>query len=873
MAVDRQPPHNIEAEQSTLGSLIIDPEAYIRVAEFLKADDFYREAHRSIYTAISELNERHEPADLITLCDELERRGILSEVGGPSYVTTLVNLVPTSVHVEHYGHIIERTATMRRLIAAAGQIATLGYEDDDDTDATLDRAEQILFAISQRRLAGDFLPLRTLLHDYLDRIDYVHQHRGQVAGVPTGFVDLDRLTGGLQPSDLIIVGARPSMGKCLSARMLVDDPSTGERLSIEEWVQRRIRLVYGVSEQGTLRPTPVSEWIDSGIKPCFRVTTRTGRSVEVTGHHPFRTVRGWEPLHILGVGDRIAVPTALPAFGEDDSWPLSLVRLLAYFIAEGGLTTTCPKFTNTDPTIVEDFRQIISDHFPTCSIRQDRITYVVFQSRADYRRPNPLVNAIMPLNPVTSWLTRLGLMGKLSKDKSFPKCVWQWSRQHLAEFLRVLLSCDGTIYPLAGRPRIEFCVASEPLAGDVHHALLRFGVIAKKYRTKYGAWRVEITAPDAVKRYQHKIGWIGEKAQRFSEFAAVIPLRLSNVGQAPRDTWRLVQAARVSQGLSMVEIARRAGETVRIGKNAGYNPHMRRGIPRPRLRRYADVLNDDQLHAISSADIYWDEIVSIDAIGEQQVYDLTVPDGENFVAEDIFVHNTALCVSLAHASAMKHGTVVGMFALEMSAEQIVQRFMSIEAAVDQQRLRTGYIEDQEWERIIAAAGALSEAPIYIDDTPGITTMEVRAKARRLAAQVPLGLIIIDYLQLMQGRGRGDGNRVQEISEISRSLKGLARELDVPVVALAQLSRGVESRQDHHPMLSDLRESGSIEQDADIVMFIYRDEVYNPSTDRHGIADIIVAKHRNGPVGQVSLRWLEQTARFVDLELYHQPTND
>jgi len=244
----------------------------------------------------------------------LERRNILTEVGGPSYVTTLVNLVPTSVHVEHYGRIIERTATMRRLIAAAGQIATLGYEDSEDTEATLDRAEQILFAISQRRLAGDFLPLRTLLHDYLDCIDYVHQHRGQVAGVPTGFADLDRLTGGLQPSDLIIIGARPSMGK------------------------------------------------------------------------------------------------------------------------------------------------------------------------------------------------------------------------------------------------------------------------------------------------------------------------------------------------------------------------------------------------------------------------------------------TAMAVSMAHGSAMKHGTVVGMFALEMSAEQIVQRFMSIEAAVDQQRLRTGYIDDQEWDRIIAAAGALSEAPIYIDDTPGITTMEVRAKARRLAAQVPLGLI-------------------------------------------------------------------------------------------------------------------------------------
>jgi replicative DNA helicase len=192
----------------------------------------------------------------------------------------------------------------------------------------------------------------------------------------------------------------------------------------------------------------------------------------------------------------------------------------------------------------------------------------------------------------------------------------------------------------------------------------------------------------------------------------------------------------------------------------------------------------------------------------------------------------------------------------------------MDAGIDQQRLRTGWIEDEEWDRIIYAMGTLSEANIWIDDTPGISTMEMRSKARRLQAEHNIDLIIVDYLQLMQSSvgGKRNENRVQEISEISRNLKGLARELDVPVMALAQLSRQVESRQSKVPQLSDLRESGSIEQDADIVMFIYREDVYNPDTERKNIADIIVAKHRNGPVGEVSLYFLASQTRFCDLEV-------
>ncbi len=233
------------------------------------------------------------------------------------------------------------------------------------------------------------------------------------------------------------------------------------------------------------------------------------------------------------------------------------------------------------------------------------------------------------------------------------------------------------------------------------------------------------------------------------------------------------------------------------------------------------------------------------------------------------VGKTAFALSLAHNAAVRFGASLAIFSLEMSKEQLAQRLLSMDAAVDQQRLRTGYISDvdDEWTRISLSMGRLSEANIYIDDTAGISMIEMRSKARRLMAERGFDMLVVDYLQLMQGTGsKGDGNRQQEISEISRGLKGLARELNVPVLALSQLSRAVESRTSKVPQLSDLRESGSIEQDADIVMFIYRDEIYNPETDRPNIADIIVAKHRNGPVGTISLYFQPSQTRFRDLEL-------
>ena len=438
MSIDRVAPQAVEAEQSVLGSILIDPEAILKVADFLHPGDFYRPQHADIYGAMLALHNQREPIDLVTLGDELTRHDKLDGVGGPAYLATLMNAVPTAVHVEHYGRIVEQKAVLRNLIAAAGRIAAVGYEEAHDTAAAIDRAEGILFEISQRRTVAGFETLATLLGEAYDRLEYLHEHRGQILGIPTGLAGLDTLLGGFQPSDLVILAARPSMGK------------------------------------------------------------------------------------------------------------------------------------------------------------------------------------------------------------------------------------------------------------------------------------------------------------------------------------------------------------------------------------------------------------------------------------------TSLALNVAGHVALKKGLPVGIFSLEMSKQQLLMRFLCAESLVDAHKVRTGYINKDDFRQLVDSLGAVTQAPLFIDDSSSLTIMEMRAKARRLKAEHGLSLLIVDYLQLMSGYGRVE-NRVQEISGISRGLKALAKELEIPVVALSQLSRAPEQRQgDHRPQLSDLRESGSIEQDADVVLFIYREEVYKQDEDNSGKADLIISKQRNGPIGNVKLAFLKQYTKFENL---------
>ena len=788
------PPHSIEAEQSTLGAMLIERTAVEKVFEILDKEDFYRENHQTLFDVITFLAERDEPIDLVTVPNELKNRDQLDAIGGMAYLAALFDTVPTAANVEYYAKIVEEKATLRRLISASLEIIGSARGEVEDVGEVLDEAERSIFSVSQQRAVAYFSPLRTLLLSVYDKAEELSEMKSRISGLSTGIHDFDMITSGLQNTDLIIVAARPSMGKCLTARTLIDNPSTGERLTLEEYVQGQVPTVLGLSESGQVRTTEISDWVDSGVKPCFRVRTCTGRTVDVTGHHPFMTVHGWVPLHDLAVGHKIAVPRRVPTFGTDDTMPRELVRLMAYFIAEGGLTGTCPHFTNTDPVIINDFKQIITQHFPECGFRQDRITYAVVRLRGQKR--------ITFANPVTEWLRDLDLMGKLSEDKSFPERVWRWTKPHLAEFLRVLMSCDGTIYDMGGYPRIEFAVASEKLAQDVHHALTRFGIVAKLWQKTPRCWRVEITEPASVTTYQTEIGWTGEKTARFgSEFKT----RGSNTGHLPPDAWRYVKEAVVAQSLSLVELARRSGETVSSGKHGGYNSHMQRGLPQNRLARYADMLDDAALRRLSSPDLYWDEIVSIEPIGEHQVYDLSVPHGANFIAQDVCVHNTSLCLSIAEHVALKEHKPVAIFSLEMSKEQLALRMLCSQARVNSHKLRTGHLNEDEWTKLAEVVQNMYEAPIFIDDATETSALTMRAKCRRLMAEHNgLGLIIVDYLQLMRSHRKTE-NRVQEIGEIARGLKSLGRELKVPVIALSQLSRAVESRENKRPMLSDLRE--------------------------------------------------------------------
>ncbi len=442
VAAGKVPPQNLDAEKSLLGAVLIDEETLADISEHVKPKDFYDKRHATIFAGMTRLYERHKPVDLLTLSDELKKKDELDVVGGSAYLTELTNYVPTAAHAEAYAEMVSLKAVRRRLIKASTTISELGYDEDNTTQELLEKAEAELFSVSDQSLKQDLVAIETILNDSFDRMEELHRNKGALRGVRTGYRDLDNMTAGLQRSDLIILAARPAMGKT------------------------------------------------------------------------------------------------------------TLVTNLAYNVA----------------------------------------------------------------------------------------------------------------------------------------------TVAKQ--------------------------------------------------------------------------------------------------------------------------------------------------------------------------------AVLFFSLEMSKEQLVDRMLADASGVDAWNIRTGNLSDEDFSKLSDAMGEMAEAPIFIDDTPGVSVLEMRTKARRIAHEQPIGLIIIDYLQLMQGSGKNDGNRVQEVSEISRGLKLIARELNVPVIALSQLSRSVESRSPQIPQLADLRESGSIEQDADIVMFIYREAYYNPETERENITDLIIAKHRNGPVGKVELYFHPERLRFMSLDKRH-----
>ncbi len=785
---DRALPSNIEAERSILGAILLDNQTINQAAEMLRRDDFFLDSHRRIYDKMLHLMEQGRAIDPITLQDALRQAGDLELIGGAAFIGALIDGVPRFSNIEEYCRIVKGQSTVRRLITTSNQIMNRCFDAEDTPDVLLEEAERAILAIGEDRIRQGFVPISEVAHKQLQHIEEIAGREQLVTGISTGFRDLDYMTSGLQRGDLIIIAARPSMGKCLSAEaeIVLED---GSLVTIEEIYRRQSARLLTLNDNWKLSFTAPSAFVDDGIKPVFKVTTKLGRTVESTITHPFLTFDGWRKLGELKVGDKIAVPREINVFGM----------------------------------------QKLSD---------EKLTSLVESVAADHH--------------------------------AIPAIIFQLPRPQLALFLNRLFATDGWVAITGDHlAQVGYATVSEKLARQLQHLLLRFGIIAKlrkklvKYQdTRRPSWQLDITHADSIRRFATEIG-IFTKDDKLARALQILDkdVNRTNRDLIPMPIWNRLAESKGNE--SWASLAKRAGIK-------GYtNIHVgQRALPRQKLRTFADVLDNQPLREIANSDIYWDEIVAIEFVGAKQVYDLTIPHTHNFVANDICVHNTAFCLNIAQNAAMRqqhHGNkaIVGIFSLEMSKEQLVQRMLCAQARIDAHRLRTGMLSKEDWRHLAMGVSELAEAQIFLDDTPAISSLEMRAKIRRLRnEQRGLDLIIVDYLQLMSGKGRVE-SRQQEVSQISRDLKAIAKEMNVPLVALSQLSRAVESRSDHRPQLSDLRESGSIEQDSDLVMFIYRDEVYNPETEKQNMAEIIIGKQRNGPIGDVELVFLKQLTRFED----------
>ncbi len=731
------PPHNLNAEKSLLGAMLLSKDAIAAAVESCSAEDFYKPAHGHIYEAITALYAQGEPADPLTVSDVLQRSGLLEAIGGLPTLTALQADTPATGNAGRYAQIVEEHALLRRLIGVAGAIAEIGYGVPDDVSAALDRAESLVFEVAERRVTDTMKPLRELLEESLDRLSALYSRQEPITGVPTGFRDLDEQLSGLQPSALLIVGARPAMGKALALDTPIPTPggwTTMGAVEVGDEVFDESGLPCRVTYRSPLR---------SGAR-CYRVSFDDGTAIVADGDHQWMV---WE------------VEQAGPAAEEE-----CLVLVGAPPRAERGIGRDLVpgrRSARVDPGL-------------------ERVVTTAEMIAGGVVGGDGLPRWYLPATgPLVLPYRDLG-------DRPFEL------GRRLAE------ASDGAEEDLP-----DGCLRA---SADQRRALLEGMLEGSRSR-------------------------LGERASTGGVVVFATEL-----------------CARRARELSC-SLGELPGPIVSVGYGWGFplgSPTAGSGQGAPSSRR---------------------AIVSIVEVPPVDVRCITVDSphhlylaGESMLA----THNTAFALGMAAHAAMVARVPTLIFSLEMSHSEITQRLLVSEARVPGSRIRNGQLHESDWPKISSAIGRLGEAPLFVDDNPNVTVMEVRAKARRMKArETGLGLIIVDYLQLMTGRSSAE-NRQVEVSEISRGLKILARELEVPVVALSQLSRTLETRADKRPILADLRESGSLEQDADVVMFLYRDEMYNPDSSDRGTAEVIVAKHRNGPTGKVGLAFLDHYTRFADM---------
>jgi replicative DNA helicase len=866
------PPQNIEAEESVLGAMLVSEPTLTRVIDEVKlnAADFYLEKHGAIFTCVHDLYAASKPVDELSVTEALVQRNQIEEAGGKHYVSELAAKVPAAGNAKHYAEIVQQNSLLRRLLGAGQQIQGWVHERDGEPRELSERAEKLLFDVAHKEQASDFKLLSEILHGEVDRLEKLSTGEAELTGTPSGFRDIDAITGGFQPGNLIIVAARPAMGKCISSQSRVYDPTSGARREAGELFQAHCRgdevWVASLGPDLQMKPAKVAAIESNGRKPVYRLTTRLGRQIEATSNHPVLTSSGWRELGEIKASDRVAVPRRLPAPTATAEVPDREIVLLGALIADGSIGGITPRFC-------------FGEGSPMLSVVETAVREYGLRMKLGPRSHGTATisgGRGASSNPVTTMLRRHGLLGLRSAEKFVPGSIFGLSDEQIARFLGVMYACDGHVYCSDRLAQIGYTTISERLARDVQHLLLRLGIVATIRTLKRPVYEgtgkvareIRITSQESLRRFCELIPVPGKEAKQGEvlERLGSAP-RSTNTDTLPRNIWEEILFAK--GGRSWADVSELTG------RPRTHNWHVGKRSPsRGLVAELTEAVASPALEELCDSDIWWDEVESVEYVGEEETYDLDVPGLGNFVADDIIVHNSAIVANIAENVAVKHNQPVAFFSLEMSEVELAQRFIACRARISGDKLRKGQVSQKDWPKVVRACNELEEAPLWFDDSSDLGVLDLRAKARRLHAQEQdkggLGLIIVDYLQLMR-TDDPRANRVEQVGQISRGLKILARELEVPVLAISQLSRAPEQRHPPKPMLSDLRESGNLEQDADVVAFLFREDYYrDPDEEPDGLADLIIAKHRNGPIASPKLVFLDRFPKFADFAGQDQP---
>jgi replicative DNA helicase len=871
MAVEKLLPQNIEAETGVLGSLLIDPGAIVQVADFLRADDFYREAHREIYRAVLDLYETSDPADLITLTDELQRRNKLEDVGGISYVSSLANQVPTSANVEYYGHIVERTSVLRRLISAAGQIAAVAYSEPDAALA-LDEAEKLVFNVSQRFTRDDLEPIRETLREYIDKLDQLHEHRGAIVGVATGFSDLDKMTGGLQKSDLVILAARPSVGKTAMALSLAHNAALryGSKIALfslemskEQLAARMLSMDAGV-DQHKLRTGYINdeEW--------DRISESVGRLSEAN-------------IYI------------------DDTPGITLVEMRSKarrLMMEHGFDL-----------LIVDYLQLMQGSGAGRG-HENRVMEISEISRG-------LKGLARELNVPVMALSQLSRAVESRSEKK-PQLSDLRESGCLAAETPVYLPDLGVYRPIAslvGQSGFSILALNtetwklEP--ARVSHALATGHKPVFRLTTRLGR-AVRATA-------NHKFltiaGW-----RRLDELVPGMRLALPRVLRGPE------QATMSHDELAL--LGHLIGDGCTLPRHIIQYTTRERDLAETVAKLATNVFGETvspriseerswyQVYLVASEKLTHNKRNPVAAwLDDLGVFGLR--SHEKRVPEKVFMQPaegiarflrhlwaTDGCIHLSHGKIdsikVYYATSSGLLAhhvqsllLRLGINAAILRYPQPGKGRDQYHVKvSGRLEVLRFLRLIGALGehkvrhAATIEDFYMTH-PGKTNRDVLPKAVWEQVVAPsMASAGMTKSQLGSGMewatSSAQGIYGQSLSReraarvariINSSQLTVLAESDVYWDEIVSIEPDGETDVydltvdgPHNFVAADITLHNSIEQDADIVMFIYRDEVYNPDSDRKNIADIIVAKHRNGPIGQVSLYFMAAQTLYRDLDL-------